>query len=225
MGDEDNDVRITIETLFEIATRERNREEIQELPETFYADVARYISEKRRIIESSDSGPFAFEEKEKASAQLVSVKKIVKDIYERRERKIITIALNKSRTGSEIIDTSKLLPDETLMFDNLVSLMDTYRREILLSIIKGSVPNVNSVRYHSDSKDIPSDKPSGDETSPKASETQKSSETTLIRFKTAVPKFVGKELEVYGPFEEDDIANLPNEIADVLISKGRAEKM
>ena len=47
----------------------------------------------------------------------------------------------------------------------------------------------------------------------------------MIKFNHAVPKFVGEDLEVYGPFEENDMANLPSKIADVLVSKGRAEEM
>ncbi len=49
--------------------------------------------------------------------------------------------------------------------------------------------------------------------------------TKLVRFMGYVPKFVGPELEEYGPFEEEDIANLPAEVADVLISKSRAEEI
>ena len=47
----------------------------------------------------------------------------------------------------------------------------------------------------------------------------------LLRFLSHVSKFVGTELEEYGPFEEEDIANLPTEIADVLIAKGKAEEI
>ena len=50
-------------------------------------------------------------------------------------------------------------------------------------------------------------------------------DTKLVRFLYSVPKFVGKELEEYGPFEEEDIANLPIEIAKVLIDKGRVEEV
>jgi len=58
------------------------------------------------------------------------------------------------------------------------------------------------------------------------SENDENSVTTkLVRFLHPVPKFVGRELEVYGPFEREDIANLPKEIAEVLIIKGRAEEM
>ena len=34
---------------------------------------------------------------------------------------------------------------------------------------------------------------------------------------------MGKDLQVYGPFEEEDIARLPEEAAQVLIDKERAE--
>ena len=47
----------------------------------------------------------------------------------------------------------------------------------------------------------------------------------LVRFLTHVPKFVGPELEEYGPFESEDIANLPAEIAEVLIDKGKVEEI
>ena len=46
-----------------------------------------------------------------------------------------------------------------------------------------------------------------------------------MRFLHQVPKFVGPELEEYGPFGEEDIANLPAEVADVLINKGKAEEI
>ena len=47
----------------------------------------------------------------------------------------------------------------------------------------------------------------------------------MIRFLSPVPKFLGKELETYGPFGEDDVANLPSEIAAILIAKGRVEEI
>jgi len=46
---------------------------------------------------------------------------------------------------------------------------------------------------------------------------------SLVRFLHAVPKFVGVDMNVYGPYDNHDIANLPSNIAEVLISKERAE--
>jgi hypothetical protein len=39
----------------------------------------------------------------------------------------------------------------------------------------------------------------------------------------ATPKFVGRENEVFGPFEANQEAELPSEIANILVKKGRAE--
>ena len=46
-----------------------------------------------------------------------------------------------------------------------------------------------------------------------------------VRFIKSVPKFLGPELEIYGPFEENDIASLPSKIAKILVKKDRAEEM
>ena len=37
--------------------------------------------------------------------------------------------------------------------------------------------------------------------------------------------FMGTDMREYGPYEEEDISKLPIEIADVLISKERAEEI
>jgi len=50
-------------------------------------------------------------------------------------------------------------------------------------------------------------------------------DTKTVRFLSAVPKFVGRELEEYGPFFAEDIASLPAVIADILVKKGRAEEI
>jgi len=46
-----------------------------------------------------------------------------------------------------------------------------------------------------------------------------------VRFIKPVPKFLGSEMETYGPFEENDIASLPSKIANILVKKNRAEEM
>ncbi|MCX8169396.1 MAG: hypothetical protein N3E39_04270 [Candidatus Methanomethylicia archaeon] len=47
----------------------------------------------------------------------------------------------------------------------------------------------------------------------------------LIRFTSNVPAFVGVDLVIYGPFEPEDIAYIPLANAEVLISKGLAERL
>ncbi|RLG46684.1 MAG: hypothetical protein DRO06_04005 [Thermoproteota archaeon] len=46
---------------------------------------------------------------------------------------------------------------------------------------------------------------------------------SLVIFKTALPRFVGSDLEVYGPFRGGDLAILPREDAEVLEARGAVE--
>ena len=44
------EVNITYETLFDLLRRERSRNELQELEETFYEDVKKYLEEKQNML-------------------------------------------------------------------------------------------------------------------------------------------------------------------------------
>ena len=205
------EVVITYETLFELLQREKERTDLQKLEPTFFSDVIGYIKDKKKILDSKDSSVFAHEEKRKTERQLENIYKILKEVYERREKKIISLALDKSRTQSNLIDTSPLLKEEKVIFDALSNLLDTYRDSILYSVLKEEQPFMQPM--HEKTKE-------GFKT---ALELKR--KTKLVRFMERVPKFVGPELEEYGPFEEEDIANLPEEIADVLLGKSKAEEI
>ena len=60
--------------------------------------------------------------------------------------------------------------------------------------------------------------------SSKEQEYQSKQEKKKIKFLHTVPKFVGRELEVYGPFESGETEELPLELAKILIVKGMAEE-
>jgi len=49
------------------------------------------------------------------------------------------------------------------------------------------------------------------------------SERVLVRFLQDISSFVGVDLESYGPFKREDIANLPRENAEALIKQGLAK--
>ena len=215
---ESADIVITYETLFELLRNEKSRAELQELPSTFFFDVVNYLAEKQKIIEQDDgkNDVFASAERDKNKVQIESTKRILKEIYERRETKIINMALSKSRTASSLTDLSHLLREEKELFSRLVGNLDKFRIGVLLNIVRGLNPLLVS--------EIVGEKPSeAEKASKKEPEAEK--ETKLLRFLKPVPKFIGKELETYGPFDVEDVASLPIEIADVLVKKGRAEEM
>ena len=136
----------------------------------------------------------------------------------------MSMALDKSRTKSNLVDTSLLLHEEKVIFESIVGLLDHFRRSILESVLSEKDPLLNLHEVNLSQKKKTEEKKEDElkeDEFKTALEIQKSMKT--VRFVNAVPKFVGTELEEYGPFQEEDIAKLPAEIAEVLISKGRAE--
>lgn len=238
---ENSEVRITYETLFDMLRTEKNKAELQKLPKTFLKDVQEYINEKRKIVSESKSGLFVAEEKERAEKQLINIRKILIELYEKREKKIVNMAIDKSRIKSDIVDTSALIKEEMALFEQLEAVFNAQRQAILLDTlterpledIKEPVEKPAkkpAVPIFKETEEEPAEPAAEEQKAEKPFDGQRGEEETaktekLIRFIHAVPKFIGKELEIYGPFEEEDIAKLPSEIADVLIVKGRAEEI
>ena len=198
------DVIITYETLYEFLRREKYRTEIQKLDKDFFNDIIGYIKDKKDILESQKSkeNVFANKEVERTTKQLDSICRILKELYERRETKIINLALINSRSNSNV-DLSVLLPDEVKFYESLKNNLDLYRDGILINVLEGKLPILEE---------------------PKVIKSNFQNKI-LIRFINPVPKFVGSNGFTYGPFEDEDIANLPEDIAKLLIEKDRAEEI
>ena len=213
---ETKEINITYETLFELLKREKDTADLQKLDPNFFNDFVDYLNEKKKILGKEDS-LFSYDEKKKVETQIDNARRIIKEIYDRREKKVLNIALIKSRTKSDVIDTSSFLENEKKFFDDVVKVLDVFRNDVINNIIDGKqASEITADKEVIENKEIDA-KDDNDKNEAKS--------TKLVRFLHAVPKFVGKELEEYGPFAEEDIANLPLEIADLLINKGRVEEI
>lgn len=210
----ESDINITYDSIFETLVQEKSRDELQKLSDEFYSNLVAYLSEKKSIAESESDPDLAM----KNQKQLQNIYRITRELYERREKKIVGMALACSKAKSIIVDTSPLLPEEKIVFDTMLKQLDHYRNNILTNVIAAKAPSLlpsyvqNSVEPQ---KQAPTDK----------QEQTEEQKTRLVRFLQPVPKFVGSELEVYGPFQQEDVASLPPDIADLLINKGRAEEI
>ena len=201
---EAKEINITYETLYEIRKREKDLTELQKLGHTFFEDVVSYLNEKRKLLEKEDS-LFPYEQRKKAEEQIDNACRIIKEIYEIREKKIVNLALIKSRTKSSLMDLSSLLEEERKFYNEIMGILDRFRTGIIEQVIAGKrLEKKQEAREESH---------------------HASKDTKIVRFIHSVPKFVGRGLEEYGPFQEEDVANLPSEIAELLVSKGRVEEI
>jgi DNA replication initiation complex subunit (GINS family) len=204
------DMIITYETLYDILRREKNRTELQELSETYLQDLINYLQKKKEILDSQEKKKSIFTsiETQKTRKQIESIQKIIKELYERRESKIIQSAIISSRTNIETEEKSVMLPEEEDFYETLVKKLNYYRENILYQLSNGDPPKVKL------NKPKPLKKPE------KPKKTAKT-----IKFLIDIPKFIGTDLETYGPYKGQEEQDIPNEIADLLIKQQKAEEI
>lgn len=190
---------ITYEILYDILRRERSRQELQKLDINFLNDINKYIKEKKAILEDlkSKSSIFAKKEIDKTEKELINIKKIVKDIYDKRESKILQLALSSAVTN-KIQDGSNLLNEEKLIFDGLVKFLKDSREDLLNQLLDDEKPKV----IKSEQENI-----------------------KTVRILQPIPRFIGDDLNEYGPFEEEYVASLPIKVAELLIKNNKAEEI
>ena len=222
-------IKITLETLYDILRNEKKKDDLQKLDQSFFFDVVAYLREKQALLEIKREGEniFAAGEKEKLEYELRSIRRILKELYEKREKKVLDIAMNKSRTGSEIIDTGSMLREEKEFYAQILQSLDHFRRGILLSLFRGELPSINSqiqrVEINLEQKKELIKQELQKETPPPAEE--KKQVKTKIRFTHPTPSFVWKDMKVYGPFDTGEETEIFPEVAELLVRKGRAEKI
>jgi len=202
-----DDSIITYEALYEILRLEKYKQELQVIDPDFLQKVVRYIREKNISIDSQrlKDSVFAPLSIKKTKKQVENAQRIMKELYEKRESKIIQLAILRSRTDNTMKGEENLLSSEKRFFDELMQILNKSRDEILNKILEGKAPNIL------------------EEPKPLKIEEKAPDENKTIKFKEVVPKFVGEDLEVYGPFEKGQSTSLPPKIAEILIKNKRAE--
>ncbi len=197
------EIKITFESLYEVLRRERSREELQEVDENFLDNVRGYCDEKQSFYEDSTrkNDLFSIGEQEKIHLQLSNIRRVLRELYDRRERKVLLLAMNKARTGVRPVDASFLMPHEKVFFDETVRVLVDSRERSLY-------PLLNSVL-------------SSGASSQKISEPVKS-DLSKVKFIRPTDAFVGKNLEVFGPFSTGDETVVSKDVAELLVEKGNA---
>lgn len=215
---------ITYDKLFEILRIERTDANLQKLPLTFFGDVRAYLQLKQDSIEKSKNSTdlFAAEHVETAQQQIRNATRILTDIYDRRERKIMNLALNKAKAVSHPIDTSHLLAEEKALFTQIISMLAAQRstvQQLLTSSVVAQIAN-----------SAPASLPITIAPVVQASMAVESAAAILASEKKyevigEISEFFGPDMQHYGPFAVGDMATFSDQIARILLKKNLVKQI
>ena len=148
MVPKDKEIMITFETLFELFRREKGREELQKLSPSFLNDVVEYLKDKNQFLEAQKNKQdiFSSTERDKIEKEIKNIKDTIKSLYDRRERKIINLALDKARAPNMLVDTSTLLDEEKKLFDAIIDRLGKHRIGVLLNVLNMQPPVIEEAK-------------------------------------------------------------------------------
>lgn len=200
------EINITYETIFDLLVREKNRDELQKLSSTYFNDIVVYLQEKEKALNN-----LSREEARRVEQQLENAKRLIKELYDRRERKIVLMALNSARINETKVSHDTFLWQEKNLYDELIRLLISARQEVLDKTINNLRTEQHSIIIQQESRleKIPEDKP----------------ETKQVKLTISLSKFVDEKLQAFGPYNTGDVAILPQKIANMLVSTGKASEI
>jgi len=194
---------LTYDTLREIQYNEKNSEKLVDLDNSFYESIEEYFNRK---------GP----KDDLTEIELRNAKNILKDIQDRRERKILSQALVAVRSGMRI-NTSMMTSREEGLFKNLVTIMKKHREEAAKPVKRKKETKTESKQPKQDNT------PHTSHPTPEPEESEPTISYIKVKILEELPEIVGADFDTYGPFKKGDIVKIPDKNADIFIEKEKAE--
>jgi DNA replication initiation complex subunit (GINS family) len=195
---------ITYETIRN-AHRAEKEEELQKLPLGFFESVRNWFSHKEKLKDTT------------SLLEVENAKKLLEDIINRRERKIVLSAL---RTVRGELPPASLTDEERKFFDQIVNILKAFGNEMnekfrnyadiveeKIEEAKKSIDVLKPVEEKVENKFI---KPNG---------------KLLVKALVDLPRFVGSNMESYGPLKVGDVIYVPEEVGKLLITRKVAENI
>jgi DNA replication factor GINS len=104
---------LTFETLRDCVSKEKGSQKLIELPENFFKDVKAYLENKEKVSGNKED-----------LWELDSSKRMLQDLVDLREGKVVRLALVFVRAG---VTPGKILAEEKAFFDSIVQTIRTFQ--------------------------------------------------------------------------------------------------
>ena len=169
-----------LDELRTVQSKERRKDSLQQLRDSFYEDVAAYLqdlkaSRDRRAEQVDD--PFSDDEVRRLSDELDTAKEVAEAVYERRVGKVVKLA---SFAAADMpVDDEGMTSEERRLFDDLVDRIERNKRSVLDVLSGDGGPNETTAASQPESAATQSSEaqPTASEPTPPPSPTERVDES------------------------------------------------
>lgn len=230
---------MTFSELRKIQKEEDKEEELTELDDKFLLRVSNYFDKKK-------------ETEGENSREYKNARRVLDKIISLREEKVVKEARLSVKTegrGNEV----SLLPEEQELFRKIKSDFERHRSRVDEKVEEDSLKTptepsedvkqeINTEETTETSKEQNNEEVEKDEGEDSQEKEESESESleeessdeesestkegyTLVKTTSDVPEFMGTDLEAYGPFDEGEKVEIPDDNAEILVNRGNAERI
>ncbi|MBS3802615.1 MAG: hypothetical protein KGY65_07690, partial [Candidatus Thermoplasmatota archaeon] len=222
-----DDEEITYKTLRKIQQAEKNSPQITQINKEFYDNVTVFLNqlEKRLVDEKKPQKQMLLAEESQ------NIEKIIRNIYEHREKKIMLAAISKARGGNPGI--KYLLPEEKMFFDELYHNIVLFRKKIFTNHSKEIEPDKEATSQSKPNRSTSKTEPNAEKNTEKQDDPihktknakpQKDNTNPILRILENIPSFVGTNNQTYTLYK-GDVISMPPDMAKMLLNKKAAKKI
>ena len=174
-----------------IQRKEKNSSRISEVDTSFYNDLARYVKECTESCKTNGNG----------FRELENTVKLARDVFEKREQKLVMKALRSVRTKE--YDEEHMTEEEKSLYKALVEAIRGNRKffdRVMLGEYAFTASEDTLIKENGNN-------------------------VVLARVRKEIPVFVGSDTNEYGPYNAGDVIKLPRGEAELLAKQNLVEVM
>lgn len=193
---------LTFSELRKTQKQEKRQEELSELGDNFILRVSNYLEMKKDVDDR----------------EYKSAKRVFDKIIGLRQEKIVKKAKYAVKSDSGGGSELALLPREKELFLDLKKVFQNFNENVEKMVNGEESIEAPDIELEEEVEDDPEPEPENDIEEPEEG-------YNIVKIISDVPEFMGTDLESYGPFEEGEEVEIPEDNAEILLNRGNAEEI
>lgn len=193
---------INYKILREIQQLEKKSPTLTEIKSSFYFEISKYINELNNRLKNESSS----QKQTLLCGEIENIQKLSFNIYELREKKILSAAITKARGGNP--DIKNMTNIEKTLFESILDVLNKSREDI----------------FKKESIEKKTNQPEQKIVEPEKVEEKHKNPNPIVRVTENVPEFIGTNEKRYN-LRKNDILSLPDDMYEMLHRRGVVKKI